>query len=170
MTVIEEIFGASELAAAVRFSDFTSVCAAATARQEYLAIDRFTGGGAAGLKFNAEHALSPELNGTVTINLGRLAPEHLGLIALTLRDLIEGDISFGMGWAKGNGRCTARVTKAHLPSLGGSDRWAEVAGKLGKFSTVRELTNPAASDLVEISCALKLMLEQFQTRMTGKGN
>lgn len=89
-------------------------------RQEFLAIDRFTGGGAPGLKFNAEAAYGSELHGTMSVDLEALeragaGPWSLALLALVLRDLVEGDISFGFGAAKGYGHATATVQAVEAP-------------------------------------------------------
>jgi len=78
--------------------------------QEFVAIDRFTGGAADGAKFDADLAGITILTGTLTVDLGRLGkvdPTHasLGLLALVLRDLAEGDIPLGSGSAKGQGFC-----------------------------------------------------------------
>lgn len=83
--------------------------------QEFVAVDRFTGGAAGGLKFNANLARETKLTGTLTVDLERLKlvdPElaSVGLLALVLRDLAEGDVSIGSGSAKGQGLCTADAT------------------------------------------------------------
>lgn len=95
--------------------EFTSLI-----RREFVAIDRFTGGAAESFKFSALPAWQPKLCGTVTVNSRRLASnaaiydslhEHamsslepaLGLLALALRDLCDGEITFGMGSSKGFG-------------------------------------------------------------------
>ena len=83
--------------------------------QEFVAIDRFTGGAAAGAKFNADLAGATTLEGTLTLDLVRLELvdqecASVGLLALVLRDLAEGDIPIGSGSAKGQGYCRATVT------------------------------------------------------------
>ena len=76
--------------------------------QEFLAVDRFTGGGSEQRKFDAKGGWEPVLAGALTVNLerlramGKLEPA-LGLLALTLRDLAEGDLAFGWGSGKGYG-------------------------------------------------------------------
>ena len=86
--------------------------------QEFVAIDRFTGGGKQGAKFNACAIYRPVFTGTIRVDLKRLripkAPgadrnDALAVLALVLRDLIEGDITFGFGSSKGYGTCTATV-------------------------------------------------------------
>lgn len=103
--------------------------------QEFVAIDRFTGGVAhgsanaeqqqgqaaissGGKKFNAASVYKPQLNGKIKINLLALQRAGAGgwaagLLALALRDLIQGDIRFGFGAGKGYG-----TTRAHLALIG----------------------------------------------------
>jgi CRISPR/Cas system CSM-associated protein Csm3 (group 7 of RAMP superfamily) len=83
--------------------------------QEFVAIDRFTGGAADGAKFNAELAGMTTVCGRLTVDLTRLKRvdkglASLGLLALVLRDLAEGDLPIGSGSAKGQGFCTASAT------------------------------------------------------------
>lgn len=89
-----------------------------TVRQEMVAIDRFTGGGKDGAKFNVDYLECPTLKGEITLDLDRLKTARLvddgpalapalGLLTLVLRDLAEGDIPLGFGAAKGYGRCAA---------------------------------------------------------------
>jgi CRISPR/Cas system CSM-associated protein Csm3 (group 7 of RAMP superfamily) len=116
-----QVFGAPGWRARVEFSDFLPVEGEVEncRRQEFLAIDRFTGGGAEGLKFNAAAVYRPTLTGTMSIRLGEqgVEPWALGLLALTLRDLIEGDIPLGFGAAKGYGACKAMITGIQLTGL-----------------------------------------------------
>lgn len=78
---------------------------------EMVAIDRFTGGGKDGAKFAVKVAECPTLAGSLRFDLTRLKKAEeaawpaLGLFTLLLRDLAEGDISFGYGISKGFGQC-----------------------------------------------------------------
>ncbi|MEZ4737466.1 MAG: RAMP superfamily CRISPR-associated protein [Caldilineaceae bacterium] len=69
---------------------------------DFLAVDRFTGGGSEGLKFDALALWQP----TFTMRLHLHNPEQweLGWLALVLRDLSEGWLAVGYGTAKGLGR------------------------------------------------------------------
>ncbi|MEW6664390.1 MAG: RAMP superfamily CRISPR-associated protein [Thermodesulfobacteriota bacterium] len=69
---------------------------------DFLAIDRFTGGGAEHLKFDALALWKPAF----TLRLHLDNPEHweLGWLWLVLRDLTEGWLQVGFGAAKGFGR------------------------------------------------------------------
>lgn len=131
LDAVGRLFGAPGWRSAVRVSDFTlapeSPDPGDPRRQEFVAIDRFTGGGADKLKFNAD-AFTPAgcegftLRGALSLDIGRLAlltdgasgwwNEPLHLLAYTLRDLCEGDIPVGFGRSKGYGACTAQVKLA----------------------------------------------------------
>lgn len=71
---------------------------------DFLAIDRFTGGGAEGLKFDALVLWRPAFR--VRMHLDNPQPWELGWLALALRDLKEGLVPVGYGAAKGFGRAT----------------------------------------------------------------
>ena len=73
--------------------------------QDFLAIDRFTGGGLDGAKFDA----APLTKARFTARLTLYDPKEweLGWLLLVLRDLAEGEIPIGFGAAKGYGRARA---------------------------------------------------------------
>ncbi len=71
---------------------------------DFLAIDRFTGGGRDGAKFDAVVLWEPEFR--VRMFLENPEPWELGWLALALRDLDEGLATVGFGAAKGFGRVT----------------------------------------------------------------
>ncbi len=113
-------FGAPGYRSPLRISDFRLADSKGEMTQELLAIDRFTGGGKRGAKFNIQAIFRPAFKGEIVVELGRLreiekkggTPDAcwvLGLLALVLRDLIEGDITFGFGASKGYGSCRAEV-------------------------------------------------------------
>ena len=86
-------------------------------QQEFVAVDRFTGGAADALKFNAEFAAPCTLKGSLKLDLTRLGQVDplqtaRGLLALLLRDLQEGDLAPGAHAAIGCGACscTAVIT------------------------------------------------------------
>ncbi len=109
--MLAHLFGTQTRKSALTFSHFYPNAPEIAHHQEFVAIDRFTGGAAAGAKFHGKSILNPTLVGTLTINRTRLG-EHenaaLGLLLLTLRDLDEGDIPLGYGAAaKGYGQVKA---------------------------------------------------------------
>lgn len=120
---IEWLFGVGGWRGMLSVSDFTEANPPADAKtgfaeQEFVAIDRFTGGAADGAKFRARVAEAPRLTGRLSLRLTARPGETstakhikpaLGLMALVLRDLIEGDITFGFGAAKGYGACRGKI-------------------------------------------------------------
>lgn len=147
---IARLFGAPGWASPLEVSDFVPPDGAnpKTPRQEFVAIDRFTGGGAPRLKFNAEYADRPKLQGRLALDLSRFEDSGLdsalGLLALTLRDLVEGDITFGFGSAKGYGSC--RVTK--LQTLGVAGKSGVDFGELGPNPRGDKAARHVLKDLV----------------------
>ena len=85
-------------------------------KQEFVAIDRFHGGGKEGAKFNASHVESSVFKGRISFP-PRMKINGLdwgkGLLALVLRDMQEGDVTIGFGANKGYGRLEDLVIKGH---------------------------------------------------------
>jgi hypothetical protein len=94
--------------------------------QEFVAIDRFTGGVAGAKKFDAEAVYRPSLVGTLSLPLDAVAPAALGLLALVLRDLSEGDITLGAKAAIGYGACRATITQIALTGRPPAGPWADL--------------------------------------------
>ncbi len=146
LSLVAQLFGAPGWGAPIEFSDFVQIeddrCLL-TMRQEFVAIDRFTGGAAFGQKFNADFADRPCLSGTIGVDLDRIGPWSLGLLAVSLRDLIEGDITFGFGAAKGYGAC--RVIR--LETIGAGSQPDVDFSELLPSTTER--SNPAARERLD---------------------
>lgn len=93
--------------------------------QDFIAIDRFMGGGAPGAKFSAVPAWQPVFSGDISVSdrlltAGASLPDPgalRGLLALVLRDLRDGELTFGWGAAKGYGSCQADLDSAALTTL-----------------------------------------------------
>lgn len=105
-----KLFGAPGWASPISFSPFVLANEPMIIPQEFVAIDRFTGGVSGSAKFNAEAAWQPRFRGALSIDRSRLEEPAVGLLALALRDLAEGDVTLGFGASKGYGSCTAAVT------------------------------------------------------------
>ena len=73
--------------------------------QDFLAIDRFTGGGVHGAKFDAAPLYKARFKATLTLH--DPLPWELGWLALLLRDLADAQLTIGFGAAKGYGRVQA---------------------------------------------------------------
>lgn len=77
---------------------------------DFLAIDRFTGGGKDGAKFDAVASWQPSF--AVRLHLENPQAWELGWLALVLRDVRDGMVTFGFGAAKGFGQ--AKLTSYRL--------------------------------------------------------
>ena len=101
---VERIFGKTSQAARFHLTEFEQAAGPQSlVRQDFVAIDRFTGGAADGAKFDALYADRPQLKTTLCINTKGLEEDDLKLIAATLHDLQEGYVCFGFGGSKGYG-------------------------------------------------------------------
>ena len=112
------IFGAPGWKSPLKITRFECIEAGEEMTQEFLAIDRFTGGGKSGAKFNVKAYYRPKFRGSIELDLDRMAKASkkdpssaLGLLGLLLRDLKEGDITFGLGSSKGYGTCKAEIDR-----------------------------------------------------------
>jgi CRISPR/Cas system CSM-associated protein Csm3 (group 7 of RAMP superfamily) len=86
---------------------------------DFVAIDRFTGGGRDSAKFDATVLWQPKFS--VRLFLDNPEPWELGWLALTLRDLHDGLATVGYGAAKGFGRCEIKQPSLTLGVLHDSD-------------------------------------------------
>jgi CRISPR/Cas system CSM-associated protein Csm3 (group 7 of RAMP superfamily) len=115
------VFGAPGWRAPMSVSDFVGDADDQAVRQEFVAIDRFTGGGVSGLKFNTEAAHGCRLCGTISVDLSKFSkvagPWAIGLLALVVRDLAEGDIPMGFGKHRGYGVCKVTRWGMQAPPL-----------------------------------------------------
>lgn len=108
------MFGATGWRSPIHIADFQLVGPAAETLQEFVAIDRFTGGAAAARKFNALALWKPLFRGRLEIDLWRLGEAKVTnwqwlLLAFVLRDWVEGDGYLGFGRSKGYGAFRASV-------------------------------------------------------------
>ena len=101
-----QLFGSAQKGSRLRVMDAPISGIPVWKAVDFLAIDRFTGGGVDGAKFDAAALWKPVFS--VRMFLEEPNSWELGWLALTLRDLAEGRLSFGFGSAKGFGRATAR--------------------------------------------------------------
>ncbi len=141
------MLGAPGWRAPVRVPDFALACDAWSYRQEFVAIDRFTGGAAENKKFNAEALYAPEFEAVVEIDLARWKDAGVEgcavlLLLYLLRDLQDGDIHFGFGRSKGYGACTAEITASCVGAVpdalyGGENLEAIVTGVLSNGSVLQ---------------------------------
>jgi len=89
---------------------------------DFLAVDRFTGGGSHGAKFDALCLWRPSFN--LKLHVDNPEPWELGWLGLVLRELQAGWLTVGMGAAKGFGRITLKDLRLRLGYLTGEDAQA----------------------------------------------
>jgi CRISPR/Cas system CSM-associated protein Csm3 (group 7 of RAMP superfamily) len=87
--------------------------------QDFLAIDRFTGGGLEGAKFDALGLYAPRFR--VTMHFENPAPWELGWLTLVLRDFRDELVTFGFGAAKGYGLAKAESFEVKLGFITADD-------------------------------------------------
>ncbi len=97
-----QLFGATGWKSTINISDFSCDSHNGDRKQVFVAIDRFHGGSKDGALYNIRHFERPILNGNIELTQ-RTPVWGKGLLALLIRDLEEGDISFGFGRNKGYG-------------------------------------------------------------------
>lgn len=112
--------------------------------QDFLAIDRFTGGGLDGAKFDAAPLSKAKFRTTITLQ--DPAQWELGLLALLIRDLAEKQITIGFGAAKGYGRVQAQNCQWEVGYITKSDLEEE---NMDLFSTL----NTDASGIYTVAIA-----------------
>ena len=122
------LFGVTGWGAPLQVGHFVSA-SVQTFTQDFVAIDRFTGGGSVGggpghatdgsgtggRKFKVRAAWAPRLAGIIQLDISRLlrtnrAEAAIGLLAYVLRDLEEGDVQVGAKRSVGYGACRATGT------------------------------------------------------------
>jgi len=138
------LFGSTQSGSRLKIEDAcwsVSLPAKCLKVQDFLAIDRFTGGGLDGAKFDALAVMNARF--TVNMRLDNPTPWEMGWLALALRDLRDGMIQVGMGASKGYGNVHAEDMKICLGTVHQDDRerfgaqldWSNVASS-GAFDTI----------------------------------
>lgn len=113
----QRLFGSTGWRSPIEIDDFKIDGDPVEHRQEFVAIDRFTGGAAERLKFSADALWKPRFLGTLRLRLDRwsvgsteiIGPWGWLMMAYVLRDWMEGDGRIGFGAAKGYGAFRATV-------------------------------------------------------------
>lgn len=166
------VFGAAGWRSPVEFSDFRETeKPQKKLRQEMVAIDRFTGGAARTAKFNIEAVQRPVLTGTMTIDLERMPAWGLGLMALVVRDLVEGDVTSGLGANKGYGAFRARIDRVRIAGCEGVSRdLRAILDQNGFNADSLNNLDATARPSEEIQCTLMDLLEAFHQRVETFGS
>jgi len=133
---------------------------------DFLAIDRFTGGGAEKLKFDALALWRPEF--TLRLYLDNPQEWELGWLALVLRDLAEGWLSVGYGAAKGFGLVKLTNWTVRLGYLGTDDAPALKPMPQTETEGVYTVLKGDASQLDAWLNLAEDWVEAFYKQVTGK--
>jgi CRISPR/Cas system CSM-associated protein Csm3 (group 7 of RAMP superfamily) len=134
-------------------------------KREMVAIDRFTGGASEHAKFDVLCLDRPTLEGILAFDLpaggnnaerAAAAKKAIGAVILLLRDLIEGDVSFGFGDMKGFGQCRAKIRSLAVAGLRQQSELAKeieerIEQKTGSYDLNRWMTE--VLDAVSTGCA-----------------
>jgi CRISPR/Cas system CSM-associated protein Csm3 (group 7 of RAMP superfamily) len=108
----ERLFGTTYFGSRLMVEDAPLTIEAPPKVLDFLAVDRFTGGGADGAKFDALVYWQPEF--TLSLYLETPQPWEIGWLLVVLRDLIDGRLRFGFGSAKGFGAVNVLGTAVTL--------------------------------------------------------
>jgi CRISPR-associated protein (TIGR03986 family) len=110
---IDKLFGYTDLKSRFLLEEPDEVGESNRRKQDFVAIDRFTGGGADGSKFCSVYARKPVFETTIRIDQrGGIDELSLGLVKRALRDLCDGQITIGWGGSKGYGLFKCEVCDA----------------------------------------------------------
>jgi CRISPR/Cas system CSM-associated protein Csm3 (group 7 of RAMP superfamily) len=121
------LFGSTRRGSRLRVEDAVDRSPWSAKVLDFLAIDRFTGGGRAGAKFDAIASWKPCF--PVRVHLEDPQRWELGWLTLVLRDLQEGMIPIGFGASKGFGRAKVHGYVVRHGVLNGVEAGAQaVAG------------------------------------------
>lgn len=111
-TQVEDVFGTTSQASRLTVAEFEEVGRCQLRHQDFVAIDRFTGGAAEGAKFHANYANRPTVRTTLVLDTKDLTPAAERLLALAVRDVCRGEVTFGFGGSKGYGVATGTLCEA----------------------------------------------------------
>ena len=123
-----QLFGSPRRGSRLRVEDASLVGTPKYKPRDFLAVDRFTGGGADQFKFDAAVLWTPRFK--VVLYLENPLQWELGWLVLALRDFQEGLGTVGFGAAKGFGRVEAEAWRTEFGCLDDGD--AHALGLAGK--------------------------------------
>ncbi len=103
-----QLYGSTQASGKLRFTALTLKGQAKWRAQTLIGIDRFTGGVKSGMTTHVHLLETPQFQSQISVTRP-LSDAEMGLLQLTLRDLQEGDIHFGLGAARGFGHCRAAI-------------------------------------------------------------
>ncbi len=153
---VDRVFGHTGQASILVVGEFTQQGDCKAPRQDFVALDRFTGGAADGAKFDAQYADRPVLATRLTLDLAGLQPGDLAIFAAALRDVCEGRVTFGFGGSKGYGEARGELDKK-------GQEWLDKHAAPTPASAVASDTAASVSSLVQD--VLQFVIEKKATRI-----
>jgi len=135
----DQLFGSVRMGSRLIVEDGSLVNQPTLKPLDFLAIDRFTGGGRDSAKFDAVALWQPAFR--VRIRLENPQDWELGWLLLALRDIHEALATFGFGAAKGFGVATITQWQAALGFLSDEDFPAQTTEALSLIDKIEKPTN-----------------------------
>ncbi len=125
-----QLFGHEYRGGCIRIADARIAAGVTEQSIDYVAIDRFTGGAHTGSKFDVRAPCAPTYQGRIVLR--DYEDWMTGLLLLTLRDLIEGDLPLGGKTRRGMGRALGSITSWTEGIMGPPvPAWAGTDGRIG---------------------------------------
>lgn len=115
---VQRLFGTTAQRASILLTEPSEKGQSATKLQDFVAIDRFTGGAADGAKFDATYSETPGFYGLMIVNLSHVQESDIVLLARALQDKLAGAKNAGWGSSKGYGQFSIVIDRLiHWPRL-----------------------------------------------------
>jgi len=171
------LFGSTRLGSRLLISDAiwqgNQPAAESWKAQDFLAIDRFTGGGLEGAKFDAAPLMDSKF--AFQMSLQNPCAWELGWLVLVLRDLYEGELTLGFGAAKGYGRAYGEGLSWEIGSISSDDFPTDKAlakpellsSNESRFSGLYKITTGKLEDRKVWSNEAELWIQAFHDTLQG---
>ncbi|KKM12780.1 hypothetical protein SY88_01495 [Clostridiales bacterium PH28_bin88] len=152
------LFGSTKTGSRLKVADAWEAEPGKMFVQDHLAIDRFTGGGSDGRKFDAVAVYRPAYH--FEFSLEEPEPWEAGWLLLVLRDIDEGLVMLGSGAAKGLGQ--ARIEEARLTVMG--DWWLPGVETFSGALRAREMPLSEAYRTRQAAEAVRQLQQKISSR------
>ena len=143
LDLADRLFGGVLLGSRLLVEDGKLINTPQLKAMDFLAIDRFTGGGRESAKFDALVLWKPAFK--MRLRLDNPEAWELGWLLLTLRDLHEGLMTVGFGAAKGFGQTNIMDWKLKVGFLGDADFPSGAKPSSDRQAAIDELLKQAAT-------------------------
>ena len=125
---IERVFGKTSQQSRLRIEEFTEVGKSPIRQQDFVAIDRFTGGAANRAKFDSAFADRPTFITKLTLSLQGLNSADIALLRKAMHDICSGQRTVGWAGSKGYGEFSGLMS-----GVNDSDFTQTVGAPVGLF-------------------------------------